>query len=411
MSNVNHNKDFLTFMFVSDLHLGHPLLNLQSIKGKEGHKGLAAHLKEIERVVNVDHTFFLGDFFQHSISLNDPQYLDIRDIFYDVTSVGKVSKTILKGTTSHDGLYQVPHMLDHCKALYKSREGNDSYNERIRYVGGISAGIYSFPCSDGSYKTRTIGFIPDDMPGTKEEIISQLKEKMKEKGLETLDYLFTHVLWDQYADPNREAPDTPIFTEDDFPFVKKRIISGHIHTHKNHGKLVICGTATKNRFEETDRKGVMLLRDYGDSTEVEFIPVDYGYDFHVFYPTKPYQGIVEEILSDENKYSKDDVLAFPYIPHNLLPKELLRAFHNVSNKVKDSSLFGYLISPLDTNLFFKPLEEKGYHVAIVPVKKHMINVNALQALDEGDIFSTEYNSHKSPEEVIDIMLNYMGYQK
>ena len=331
---VKH-KTPITLMFVSDIHLGSPLLNHDKIKNHFDDDadtviGLPRFLSRTKNSRDVTQTFVLGDIFDRPISIDEPEYTTIKEIFFDLLDALDLP-ILLKGTTSHDGTYQIPNLINekHEEELASDPEcirslDEDDYYPVNAYINSIFVETYQWKPKDGKKKrTISIGYIPDNMEGTKEEIIEKLKWCMEREGLKEIDYLLTHVLWDFHVDPNRIRPDIPVFSESDFPFVKKHIVSGHIHQHQERGKLIICGSATRTRFEETDTKGVTLIHDYGDHTSVEFVPVPKTHELHVLLYKPDDASKVDELLQKNLPYCRDIVLVLEEEPGSVT-KEFLR---------------------------------------------------------------------------------------
>lgn len=340
----------ITLMFVSDIHLGSPLLNLEKLRNHfdsdaDTSKGLPHFLTRNKYSYKVNKTFILGDIFDRPISIDEPHYSTIKEIFFDlVEDLGL--PILLKGTTSHDGTYQIPNLIDE-----KYRENLASDPECMRsldeedyypvgdYISSIYVTTYKWKPQDGKGKrTISVGYIPDNMCGTKEEIIETLKKCMEKKKLKEIDYLLTHVLWDFHVDPSRIRPDIPVFSESDFPFVKKHIVSGHIHQHQERGKLVICGSATRTRFEETDTKGITLIHDYGDHTSVEFVPLPKSHDLHVLLYKPEETSKIQEVLQKDDS----DIVVVLEEESGTVPEDYLVPLRNKFHHVKVMTIPLYL---------------------------------------------------------------------
>lgn len=349
------SKSPITLMFVSDIHLGSPLLNHDKIKDHfdndaDAVRGLPRFLARVKNAHQVTQTFVLGDIFDRPISIDEPHYTTIKKIFFDLLE--ELDRPILlKGTTSHDGKYQIPNLIDE-----KHEEELASDPERIRslddedyypvkeYWDSIHVDTYKRKPQDGKGKrTISVGYIPDNMPGTKEEIIEKLKRCMEREGLKEIDYLLTHVLWDFHVDPKRIRPDIPVFSESDFPFVKKHIVSGHIHQHEERGKLIICGSATRTRFEETDTKGVTLIHDYGDHTSVEFVPLQKAHDLHVLLYNSE-DTSKTQVLLEKHKDCTDspDIVVVLEEEAGSVPEEYLTPLRNKFHHVEVMTIPLYL---------------------------------------------------------------------
>ena len=352
------SKSPITLMFVSDIHLGSPLLNHDKIKDHfdndaDAVRGLPRFLATVKNAHQVTQTFVLGDIFDRPISIDELHYTTIKEIFFDL--VEDLDRPILlKGTTSHDGNYQIPNLINE-----KYRENLASDPECIRsldeedyypvgdYISSIYVTTYQWNPQDGKRKrTISVGYIPDNMPGTKEEIIETLKKCMEKKKLKEIDYLLTHVLWDFHVDPQRIRPDIPVFSESDFSFVKKHIVSGHIHQHQERGKLIICGSATRTRFDETERKGITLIHDYENHTDVEFFPLPKAHDLHVLLYKPDDTSKVQEILQKDDS---DIVVVLEEVAGSA-PEEYLRPLRNKFHHVEVMTIPLYLKNKLSSLL-------------------------------------------------------------
>ena len=357
------SKSPITLMFVSDIHLGSPLLNHDKIKDHFDNDadaviGLPRSLARIKNSHQVTQTFVLGDIFDRPISIDELHYTTIKEIFFNLLDALDFP-ILLKGTTSHDGKYQIPNLIDekHEEALASDPEcirslDVEDYYPVTAYMNAIHVETYQWKPKEGKKKrTISVGYIPDNMQGTKEEIIKKLKKCMERKGLKELDYLLTHVLWDFHVDPNRIRPDIPVFSESDFPFVKKHIVSGHIHQHQERGKLVICGSATRTRFDETETKGITLIHDYGDHTSVEFVPLQQAHDLHVLL-YKPEDTSKAQALLETKKDCIDspDIVVVLEEETGTVPEEYLRPLRNKFHRVEVMTIPLYLKDKLSSLL-------------------------------------------------------------
>ena len=353
------------FMFVSDIHLGAELMNVDklsnSFNGKTNqYEGLVADLKRIYYKEKVDQVIFLGDTLDKPLSVDSTNYTPVKDILRDLMSEFLPS-IFLKGTSSHDGIYQIPNLKREFELenyLADPERMCDQY-EVSPYVDKITVSVIKMGIGKGR-RTFHMGFIPDNMGTNKEEIIASLKKEMEIKKVNELDYLFTHVLWDFHVDPKRLESDVPVFKVSDFPFVKKHIVTGHIHQHQIRGKLIVCGSCTRTRYEEEDEKGVVIVRDYGDKTEVVRIPLKPLYQTYVFYPTEPLEDIENKILSS-GEYTQDDILTFP------IPKP-----GNIAYLSMTTDIFNLVMS----------LIAKGYKARTPYISSHLLNDDLLKLYQE-----------------------------
>ena len=353
------------FMFVSDIHLGADLMNVNKLErkfnGKKNqYEGLVFDLKNIYYEEKVDQVIFLGDTLDKPLSVDSTNYTPVKDILHDLMN-DFLPSTFLKGTSSHDGNFQIPNLKREFELenyLSDPECMRDQY-EVSPYVDKITVSVIKIGRGKGR-RTFHMGFIPDNMGTNKEEIIASLKKEMEIKKVKELDYLFTHVLWDFHVDPKRLQSDIPVFKVSDFPFVKKHIVTGHIHQHQIRGKLIVCGSCTRTRYEEEDEKCVVIVRDYGDKTEVVSIPLKPLYQTYVFYPTEPLEDIENKILSS-SEYTTDDILVFP------IPKP-----GNIAYLSMTTDIFKLVLS----------LIAKGYKARTPYISSHLLNDDLLKLYQE-----------------------------
>jgi hypothetical protein len=121
-----------------------------------------------------------------------------------------------------------------------------------------------------------IGYIPDDMPyKDTTSIISILKEQMKPYGIDKLDYIIAHGVFDVLDLPVKRG--LVFNTELMESIVSKRIISGHIHTPSVHGKLIYVGSFDRLAHGEEHTKGFITVDDA--TNKVTFISNDDAYPY------------------------------------------------------------------------------------------------------------------------------------
>lgn len=241
-------KDSLRLLSISDLHLGHLSIPPST---------MCARLVDLiyPQLPDIDILVIDGDLFDSALSLAERKVIDI--IAFLTSLIDECIKhdviiLCVRGTFSHD--------RDQIQAFYTLAQ-NKRMGDRCRYYDTISV---------DEVLGRKFLFLPDDLPyKNSDAILDDVHALLSSKGWDTVDYAFTHGYFDHVVPGGAHQPKI-CFRYDQFSFVKKMIISGHVHTASAitpDGKsvpMIYNGSPDRLRHGEEEAKGCFLITDSKD---------------------------------------------------------------------------------------------------------------------------------------------------
>lgn len=242
----------LKLAVVSDIHLGSKRNETEYIISNLD-RDFADDLKFAE----LDLLVLAGDVFDRLLSLGDDCVYSI-----DAWIIGLLRRCkkhdvmiiVLEGTPSHDrGQSQrFVHLND------EARIGAD-----LHYITELS--VEYFPKLDISAL-----FVPDEWEDDPENTLSQVRELMAARGLETVDFAFMHGNFRYQLPPVVKHPchDADAYHK----LVDKFIFIGHIHTFSRYDRIIAQGSFDRLSHGEEEAKGhVRLTIRSRDDYEMQFI--------------------------------------------------------------------------------------------------------------------------------------------
>ena len=247
-------KFFKTLNF-SDVHLGCPRLDPELTV-----HNLLQWIVPLIQHHKPDLIGLQGDLFDTSISYSDrwsPAIVEFIGTLLNTAREYNVAVRVLRGTFSHDRTQS---------NLFPILNKTLGINVNLKYVDCIS--VEHIPEWDVK-----IGYIPDNVPfSSSEEVITHLKEKMRERGWESLDYLYMHGSFDHTLVGPAQKHCRVLFREEQFDFVKRFVVTGHIHMHSIKGRILNNGSLGRLDFRDTDEpKGCILIEDDGTNANISFL--------------------------------------------------------------------------------------------------------------------------------------------
>lgn len=188
--------------------------------------------------------FIAGDTFDSVISMNSHDASEVIDLFVDIFTICSekdITVRVLQGTYSHD--------RNQIRML-----------STVHTKGGFICDFRTIEkISVETVKDTTILYLPDDLPFTsKRKLFTHISNMMMTEGISTVDYAVVHGEFD-IASQKFMTPHT--YTINDFKFVTKNILAGHIHTPMHRGKLIYSGSIERLRHNEEHHKGYWVCRD------------------------------------------------------------------------------------------------------------------------------------------------------
>ena len=240
-----------TFAVVSDIHLGskrNPTEDIVSNLNREFDDN--TYFSQLDLLV------LAGDVFDNYLSSID--VIPIVVWFSRLIRLCKkhdVALRVLEGTPSHD--WKQSTWFD-----YINEQVTD-INADVRYVKDLS--IWYEEKFDMNFL-----FVPDEWSATSEQTLEQVRQLLKDKGLEKVDYAFMHGGFEfQYPSFLKvQKHDSQAYLK----IVKHLIFIGHIHTYSNFERIYAQGSFDRLSHGEEEPKGYLRVHRHKDGFhDVQFI--------------------------------------------------------------------------------------------------------------------------------------------
>ena len=266
----------LNIVSVSDIHLGNTRVETSSICDRL-RTYLFPKLKECNLLV------LGGDITDTTLGLGDNSSIYLIDFFlelFTLTNKLNIPIVMLRGTISHDRNH-----LKTLRTIYlKSR-----FKPKLYYTDTVSVDLIK-------ELNLRVAYIPDNLPySNSNEVILSIKDQMKNKNWDTLDYIFFHGYFKHVLPKGMFKEPHCTFNNNQFNFVKSLIVSGHIHTSSRYKKVVYNGSFDRLAHGEEEDKGFLVITDNRkDKPKVEFIKNKEATPF---------------ITYDLSKYKEEDAIA------------------------------------------------------------------------------------------------------
>ena len=200
-----------------------------------------------------------GDLFDTAVGFSDgaaPHIIRFITRLISECDRHNVTMRILRGTFSHD--------RTQCAVLpeihFAMRASND-----LRYVDKISVEYIE------DLDLR-VAYVPDNVPyHSSEEAVNALKDVMSSYGWDSVDYVYLHGSFAHTLPPVAAKSVKVLYREDQFDFVKRFVVVGHIHQHSVKGKIINNGSVDRLAHNEEEPKGFVLIDDDGSEADITFV--------------------------------------------------------------------------------------------------------------------------------------------
>ena len=248
-----------TIVFVSDCHYGVPSRDVDEMAD--------AFRKTIFPLLDTANVLFInGDFFDRLVEFDrhifDPIYALVLELF-QICEQKRLALRVMQGTFDHDR-----NQLKRFDAFYQG--GKFTFDYQFHFH--ISVDTVPYP--GGVLK---IGYIPDNTPYlTAEENVAVLREKMAERGWDTLDYGCVHGFFEFTFPQNIKQGSQIVYKTKQFDFVEKMVDAGHVHQYRVCDHVVSNGSFDRAVFGDEDAKGCILVKDYPSKYVAQFVVNQYA---------------------------------------------------------------------------------------------------------------------------------------
>lgn len=278
----------------SDSHLG---------KNKLDPVLMIAHLKEtiFPLLPTIQLLIIAGDLFDEGLGLGDASVMQILAFIIELEAECAkydITVRILRGTVYHDRT-----QLQTLPAIHNAYK----FKNDLRYFDTVSLEYIE------RFDMRVL-YIPDNTPEkTSDDVMAGVKQLMDSAGWDYVDYVIIHAYF-AHVIPENVQIKSKVFRQDQFGFVRRGVLIGHVHQPNHSGMFIYHGSSDRINQGEEEPKGVLLTTDQGDGKPVSFQFIENKNAF-VFrtYDLSRYSEVEKMIDHVENNLSKEDVSKPVYI--------------------------------------------------------------------------------------------------
>jgi len=276
-------NNILKYMILSDIHLGHDTnKTIDIIRNLD--RFFNVYKKEI---IKISVLYILGDIFDKLLSNNNKDSVLIHGWLSRLVLFCKeynIKLRILEGTPGHDF-----KQIDMLSEIITNLKVDVDY----KYFDKLD-----IENDDG----LNVLYIPDEWNHKSKDTFKEVKEKMKEKGLDKVDIAIMHGAFN-YQIPYVKSE--AFHNEEDYlDIVKYTINIGHVHNHSQFEKIIVPGSFDRLTFiDENITKGGMIVTVNKDTNKFTY-KILVNRDSLLFYTIKIDEVSHEEMMNLLDKYNK-----------------------------------------------------------------------------------------------------------
>lgn len=245
------HPSYFSFAVISDVHLGHQRTPTEKII-----ETLERIFPDNAKTAALDLIWITGDLFDKLLMLPEYRVILVHGWicrFLKLCKKHDILVRVLEGTPSHD---------------YKQSRLLVSANEE----GGIGADLVyhgSVAIERIERFDMTVLYVPDEM-GTGDEVWKLTQQKLQEAGVSQVDFAMMHGCFEFQLPPaaHSESLHRQIRYED---IVRRVIVIGHDHIHKQSGKVWVPGSTERLTHGEEGPKGHLRGKALENRTEMSFV--------------------------------------------------------------------------------------------------------------------------------------------
>lgn len=247
-----NNGTMLDIRVASDLHLFNPRNTAPEIV-----TNLRAAFPDTPQMSDCDMLVLAGDVFDRSVFMSNEYSHDVDMwIAYMLRLCKKhhIALRVLDGTKSHDW-YQSQRF----ETLNEVMEiGCD-----VKYIRDLS--IEYMPQFD-----INVLYVPDEWQPSTERTLKQVKDLLRAKGLEQVDYAMMHGQFEYQLPPHIEAQKHS--SSEYLKLVRELIFIGHVHKHSRYDRIIAQGSFDRMSHAEEEAKGYVHAQIYpGGRHDITFV--------------------------------------------------------------------------------------------------------------------------------------------
>jgi DNA repair exonuclease SbcCD nuclease subunit len=251
MMNLSTKTKQLRIASISDIHLGHKNNPTEEIIAN-----LRLAFPDNAQTAELDFIFIVGDVFDGLLNMSDPVVWEIKAWVYSFLRIAKkhdIAVRIVKGTPSHDWdqslIFQNVNTLANIGADLKYFSDLHIEHEQAHDI--------------------TCLFVPDECEATTEKTLSRVKQLLKEKGLDKVDYALMHGQFEYQLPSHVKAQKHD--SSEYLSLVRHLIFIGHVHKPSHYERIIAQGSFDRLKHNEEEAKGHYRVVVIGDEYECTFV--------------------------------------------------------------------------------------------------------------------------------------------
>lgn len=238
---------------LSDIHLGHRRNKTADIVANLD-KAFPSNAETAE----LDMIVFAGDVFDDLLMMNNQDVIEINfwmARFLRMCRKLDICVRVLEGTPGHD---------------WKQSNWFQYVNDGLGEIGADLEYVTDLCIRYEERFDKNFLFVPDEWDHKTENTLSQVRELLKAKGLEKVDYAIMHGQFDYQLPPHIQAQkhDSNAYLS----IVKNLIFIGHVHTFSQKDRIIAQGSFDRLTHGEEGPKGhVRATIRPDDSYDIKFV--------------------------------------------------------------------------------------------------------------------------------------------
>lgn len=167
-----------------------------------------------------------------------------------------VTVRVLRGTFSHD--------RTQCAIIPELYTASKATND-VKYMDKIQLEYIE------RFDMRVV-YIPDNVPyQSSDDVIVAVKDLMATMGWDTVDYAYVHGSFDHTLPAVAARHCKVLFRVEQFDFVTRYVVVGHIHQHSIKGHVINNGSVDRLCHGEEEPKGLVLIDDQVNEAKITFV--------------------------------------------------------------------------------------------------------------------------------------------
>ena len=241
----------IRILSISDIHFGNTQLDPVRLADN-------FRTQVLPQLATTDLLIVAGDFFDTALALSDTITPSVVAVMFDLLAAAAwddVTVRFLRGTFSHERTQGAYFPLLHKQYGF----AND-----LRYIDTISLEYIE------RFDLRLL-YLPDDLPyPNAAAVLAVVQQKLYELGWDYVDYAIIHGYLEHVVPVGAIQPKNT-YTQAMFDFVRRYVVSGHVHTPSIVGKFLYNGSFDRLAHGEEEPKGFMRIEDDGTTSHVHFV--------------------------------------------------------------------------------------------------------------------------------------------